>query len=342
MGMSNLLQLTGEKTFDPTNLKIGKWRIITVFLSGLGYFLFCSRQVEWVFFWIAWFIYAALWFPFQGRHAGENPNWWTYFFMVGDVLFFVLAANIEHDILNNYSAMLILPLFQYLLRYGRKAALCYVWVSVAAFGYICLFHYEAHPARHFVVVVVMLLISYNESMLIQENRELRKQLFNLAIYDELTGLYNFRFFTQVLEKELGRSKEYGYEVTLLMIDIDNFKTINDVYGHEKGNEVLRCLGKIILDCVRENDYAARYGGEEFVIILPKTSLNEGHLIAERLKKRISKHPFDFGNVTVSIGVSTYPAPSTSKDRLIKHADRAMYLAKANGKNRVKVYSELSR
>lgn len=335
--MTNPLQIFGTSDLDRTNIKIGKWRILAVFLFGLGYFLFYSRGLEWILFWLTWFIYAALWFPLQGRHTGENPNAWTYFFIVGDVLFFLLATGIESDLLSNYSVMLILPLFQYLLRYGRKAALHYAWASTAAISYICLSHYEVHPVKHFVVAAVMFLIAWNEGLLVQENKELRKQLLDLAIYDALTGLYNFRFFTQALERELSRSKRYGYQLTLLLIDIDDFKKINDVYGHEKGNEILKRLAEIIAECVRDSDIAARYGGEEFVVVLPQTTLDGGYLIADRLRQEIFAYSFDFGNTSVSIGVSTYPSPSTSKEALIKHADRAMYSSKANGKNKVTVY-----
>lgn len=170
----DIQQLSDKTGLDKTNIKIGKWRILAVIVFGLGYFIFYSRGQDWLLYWLAWLFYAALWLPFQGRHTGESPNAWTYFFMVGDVLFFLLAAGIESDLLSNYSVMLILPLFQYLLRYGRKAALYYACAATAAVGYIiCLFHYEAHPAKHYVVTTVMFLIAWNEGLLVQKNRELR-------------------------------------------------------------------------------------------------------------------------------------------------------------------------
>lgn len=337
MSTLNFFQLSGGNGWDKTNIKLGKWRMITVLILGLGYFLFYSRSQEYILYWLGWVIYAGLWLPLQGRHTGENPNVWTYFFVVGDILLFLLAVNIEHNILNNFSTLLILPLFQYLLRYGRKTALHYAWLSTVAIVYICLAHYQIHPANHFVVAAVMFLIAYNEGLLVQENKELRKQLVNMAIYDELTGLYNYRFFTQALERELSRSQRYAYQLTLLLIDIDYFKRINDQHGHEKGNEVLQSLAETILDCVRDSDYAARYGGEEFVVILPQTSPREGFQVAERLRKKIAARTFNFGRVTVSVGVSTYPSPSSSKDILLQHADAAMYTAKHQGKNRVEVY-----
>lgn len=174
-------------------------------------------------------------------------------------------------------------------------------------------------------------------MLIQENRNLRKQLFNLAIYDDLTGLYNFRFFTQAIEREISRSKRYGHPLTILLMDIDDFKKINDTYGHEKGNEVLKCLAETILESVRDSDYAARYGGEEFVLILPQTPPEEGFMVAERIRENISRHQFDFGNVTVSVGVATNHE-SSGREGLLKRADMAMYAAKKNGKNRVEINS----
>lgn len=333
---ASFFQISDRSNWDKTNIILGKWRIVVAFLLGLSYFTFYSRGAEWIVYWMGWLIYAALWLPLQGRHTGEKPNLWTYFFIVGDVLLFILAANIEHNILNNYSAVLILPLFQYLLRYGRKAATHYFWVSLAAIGYICLIHYQIHPVNHFVVAAVMYLLTKNEGLLVQENMELRKQLTNMAIYDELTGLYNFRFFNEALEREISRAGRYGHELTLLLIDIDFFKKINDTYGHQKGNEVLKRLADIISDAVRESDYAARFGGEEFVIILPQTSLSGGIELAERVRMNIAAHQFDFGHVTVSIGISTYPSPSPCKDKIIIHADKAMYAAKDKGKNRVEI------
>lgn len=338
MGTVNLLDKLNHSGWDKINVKIGKWRILAVFLFGLGYFLFYHRELDWVIYWLIWLLYAALWLPLQGRHRGENPNAWTYFFLVGDVFFLLLSTYFEHDILNNYSTTLILPLFQYLIRYGRKVALQYVWVSVAAVVYICVAYYMVHPENHFVVAVVMFLIAYNEGMLIQENRDLRKQLFNLAIYDELTGLYNFRFFSQAIEREISRSNRYGHPLTILLMDIDNFKKINDIYGHNKGNEVLKGLAETVLKSIRDSDYAARYGGEEFVLILPQTPPDEGFMVAERIRENISRCQFDFGNVTVSMGVANHHKASDRED-LLKRADMAMYAAKKNGKNRVEIDPE---
>lgn len=328
--------LFDEGNWDKTNLKIAKWRILYVFLFGFGYFLFYHRETEWVLYWMLWLIYAALWLPFQGKHKEEKPNIWTYFFLIGDVLFLLLSTYFEHDILNNYSVTLILPLFQYLIRYGRKVALRYVWVCVIAIIYICIAYYQVHPENHFIVAFVMFLIAYNEGMLIQENNDLRKQLFNLTIYDELTGLYNFRFFSQAIEREVSRSNRYVLPLSILLIDIDNFKRINDTYGHPKGNEVLKQLGLIIMESIRDCDYAIRYGGEEFAVILPQTFMNEGCLVAERIRENVARHRFDFGSVTVSIGISSCPQSNKCKEELLKKADMALYRAKNNGKNRVEM------
>lgn len=118
------------------------------------------------------------------------------------------------------------------------------------------------------------------------------------------------------------------------MDIDNFKKINDIYGHEKGNEVLKGLSETILESIRDSDYAARFGGEEFVLILPQTPPDEGFMVAERIRENISRHQFDFGNVTVSVGVATHH--EASGEDLLKRADMAMYAAKKKGKNRVEI------
>ena len=129
-------------------------------------------------------------------------------------------------------------------------------------------------------------------------------------------------------------------MALLMMDIDNFKLINDTLGHLFGDKILNKLGDIVKSIIRETDLAARYGGEEFSIVMSNTALEEAADIAERLRKAISEYNFDITNgpTTVSIGIALYPSDSTSLQDLLSNADRALYRAKHEGKNRVCIYS----
>ncbi len=163
----------------------------------------------------------------------------------------------------------------------------------------------------------------------------------LAILDRLTKAYNHEYFQHHLMDEIERCKRYKSCVSLLMIDIDHFKPINDTYGHQVGDEVLRELAGLIKRNVRIVDFCARYGGEEFVAVLPEATGEDALELAERLRKLIQEHEFTCGGksltLTVSIGISTWSWPKdkdTTKEDLIKRADDELYRAKREGRNRV--------
>lgn len=172
------------------------------------------------------------------------------------------------------------------------------------------------------------------------NADLHQQMEKLTIIDELTGLYNYRFFRSRLEDEQRRAARYGTPLSLIMIDIDWFKSMNDRFGHQVGNIALRQLAGVINSCVRDVDIVARYGGEEFIVILPQTSTEETHRIAERMRRKVEQTEFgpDAAGrplpLTVSIGVSCYPDNGRSEDDLVDSVDQALYRAKGNGKNLV--------
>lgn len=172
------------------------------------------------------------------------------------------------------------------------------------------------------------------------NADLHQQMEKLTIVDELTGLYNFRYFRSRLEDEQRRAARYGTPLSLIMIDIDWFKTLNDRYGHQIGNQALRQLANVIRSCVRDVDILARYGGEEFIVILPQTATEETHRIAERMRRKVEQTEFGpdpTGRplpLTVSIGISCYPDNGRSEDDLVDSVDQALYRAKGGGKNLV--------
>ncbi|NLB34896.1 MAG: diguanylate cyclase [Elusimicrobia bacterium] len=159
-----------------------------------------------------------------------------------------------------------------------------------------------------------------------------------AITDELTGAFNRRYFEPRLRMEFSIANRSGDNLSLLMIDIDNFKHFNDTYGHPAGDEVLAETSHRLNDCLRQEDMLGRYGGEEFVVLLPGIGREAARATAERLRKAIGEVPYYWqGNalyITISIGLSTYPENASESSELLKSADDALLVAKRTGKNRV--------
>lgn len=172
-----------------------------------------------------------------------------------------------------------------------------------------------------------------------ENAELHKQTEELTITDALTSAYNYRYFAKKLEEEKRRASRYNLSLSLIMIDIDFFKKLNDTHGHESGNKVLQTISVIIKECIRDVDIFARYGGEEFSIILPQTPLKDALVIGERMRKKVSEYDFESDKgetlrVTVSVGISSFPENGRSQEELVSLADQALYRAKEKGRNLV--------
>jgi diguanylate cyclase (GGDEF)-like protein len=165
-----------------------------------------------------------------------------------------------------------------------------------------------------------------------------------AITDHLSGLLNRGGILGRLREELSRSHRFSKTMSLVMLDIDGFKKINDIHGHATGDRVLRRVSEIILGAVRSIDISGRYGGDEFLVLLPETDMFFATHMAERVRSDIAQTDLSqelpdriVKNITVSIGIATYPSHGTSPEVLIDHADEALYRAKANGRNRVSVY-----
>jgi len=173
----------------------------------------------------------------------------------------------------------------------------------------------------------------NQAGLAIENSRLYEQTVVLSNSDSLTGLWNHGYFQYLLGEEIKKSALAKSYFTLFMIDIDNFKAFNDTYGHQAGDSIIREISKIFKDVSRKIDIVARYGGEEFGIILPMTKKEEGLVLAERIRKAVETSP-RLKNITISIGVASYPSDSNVKEDLISKTDKALYEAKRSGKNRI--------
>jgi diguanylate cyclase (GGDEF)-like protein len=167
----------------------------------------------------------------------------------------------------------------------------------------------------------------------------------MSITDLLTGLPNRRYLEERLTEELNRSRRYGYPMSFLMIDIDDFKSYNDLNGHQAGDLALQISARSLKAALRSADVAARYGGEEFCILLPQTPVHEAAVIAERIRQRLATTDYPhgktqaLGSVTISIGVSTFAKDRDTAETIIAAADSALYKAKHKGKNRIEIYQD---
>ena len=161
-----------------------------------------------------------------------------------------------------------------------------------------------------------------------------------ATSDGLTGLANHKTFYEILEKELWRSRRYGGQISLIMIDIDNFKRINDSYGHRAGDKIILEISRKIKACIRQIDTAARYGGDEFAVILPNTALADATVVAKRMVDVVSSSPAMWKKeqipLSISVGVGQYDAQSSPED-ITSRSDQALYMAKQAGKNTFRVF-----
>ena len=185
------------------------------------------------------------------------------------------------------------------------------------------------------ISIGLFLFVRNQRNLLSDVEEARNRMAELSITDGLTGLYNSRHFYDRLNEEMTRGIRYQRPLSLLLIDIDDFKRHNDEYGHVSGDRVLRRLGRLVLSILRENDSAYRYGGEEFTVILPETGEEQAVAVAERMRVRFERELFENNTKSVSVGVATYRQGDDSR-KFVEAADHAMYRAKRTGKNRVEV------
>jgi diguanylate cyclase (GGDEF)-like protein len=182
--------------------------------------------------------------------------------------------------------------------------------------------YDENTVAHVQPLADSVALAFENVRLFQKTRE-------LSITDDVTPLYNFRFFHQILDRELKLVERYKSVLSLIFVDLDRFKPINDQWGHLRGSRVLREVGFLLRAAVRETDYPARYGGDEFVVILPQTDGQSARFLGEKLRSMIEEHTFlqEEGinaRLGVSLGIATFPMDARSKESLIRLADERMY------------------
>ncbi|MGL1892761.1 MAG: sensor domain-containing diguanylate cyclase [Spirochaetaceae bacterium] len=172
------------------------------------------------------------------------------------------------------------------------------------------------------------IVIYDQTLLLEAKEKITLQ----ATTDQLTGAFNRFKFTEVLDLEISRTRRYKKPLSLILLDIDHFKNVNDTHGHLVGDTVLICLSQIIHNLIRDTDLFARWGGEEFILLLPETSLEDGLLLAERIRIKISEYNFEpVTQITCSLGLTLFNLED-NHDSFIKRADDALYRAKESGRN----------
>ncbi|ALJ33963.1 diguanylate cyclase [Azospirillum brasilense] len=215
----------------------------------------------------------------------------------------------------------------------RELVRCQDGVTVSADGQRTCVQVSMSPLPWDGLPVIYVLI--NDVTALKESEE---RLRRLSITDSLTGVSNRRHFVEAAEQELARARRHGRPVTLLMLDLDHFKSINDTHGHAVGDEALRTFTAACRALLRENDLLGRTGGEEFAILLPETDIAGARMVAERIRRRTAELAVPAGDetvrFTVSIGVACCAAGTRDVDAMLSSADEALYRAKAAGRNRV--------
>ena len=188
-----------------------------------------------------------------------------------------------------------------------------------------------------------LLVAYVTSMLASDILHAKQRITLLSQTDDLTGLLNMRAFNRILEKEIARVTRYAHPFTVIMIDVDGLKGINDQYGHTTGSRLITTIAQSIKDSVRNTDVLARYGGDEFVVLMSHTSTDHAHMAAERIRTAIHNTAFDMkGNrisTTVSVGIASFPDGVTEATEVLDKADIALYKSKQSGRDRVTYYDQ---
>ena len=266
---------------------------------------------------------------------------WIMMVFITYVLFY--TGRLDSPLLNLY----LLPIVTSALTLGQLATLLNVGLIAACYlflGYSTGVSFlSIITAGNFAAALApMLLVAYITTMLSQDIMNAMARIRLIAETDELTHAYNIRAFNSIARRECALADRYNRTFSLLMVDSDSLKKVNDTHGHKAGDRLIKLVVQCIRDDLRTTDVVARYGGDEFICLLPETASEPAAHVAERIRRRIEDTALNAGQesvpTSVSIGVATYPEHGDEFDTLVKSADRALYVSKAQGRNRVTVFA----
>lgn len=264
------------------------------------------------------------------------------------MLIFILAIYFSGGNESEYKYIFIFIIMSNTIQSGLKSGIIISIISSLAIlimDILCLPNVEVNKyfQNDLILSGVFILTAGTLGFYVRIEGEHISKLEELVNKDGLTQVFNHRYFHDTLKEQVAISEKYKEPISMIFVDIDYFKNYNDSYGHQKGDEVLRNIGRILRDNVRQDDIPARYGGEEFAVILPNTTEQEALSIADKIRKTIESTKFygeenqPNGLLTASMGISTYPDKAKDDVELIKSADDALYRAKFFNKNRVETY-----
>jgi diguanylate cyclase (GGDEF)-like protein len=293
------------------------------------------------------FFYAALVMSFRYANFYRRETRWKIAIETLGMIAFITwvlwyTDGLASPLLNAYllaviTSALTLGKLATLANVGLIAA-CYIFLGSASFDEVASLRFVAALAAQ---IAPVLLVAYITTMFSADIRFGLQHAKLLSETDELTGLYNTRGFAIAANRLFGQAMRYGRAATVLMIDSDNLKTVNDTHGHDAGNQLLRQVANVMQTELRATDVPARYGGDEFIVLLPETPAKGAMEVAERIRTAISARPLAIDGrqvvSTVSIGLATFPDDGRTLDALATRADRALYLAKQEGRNKVVRY-----
>jgi len=295
---------------------------------------------------MAMFLYAAFVLMFRYVNFYRPETYWKLVIETALMITFITwvlayTGRLTSPLVNLYLLVIVTSALT-LGRFSTLAAMlaitgCYIWL-----GYPVRYQYPLHSytASLIAELAPMVLVGYITTLLSTDTRRALARVRYLSETDELTGLLNQRAFQTAGEYVLQQSQRYNRTFSLLMIDSDSLKKINDAYGHETGNRLLKQTVQCIQKELRKSDIAARYGGDEFVALLPETSRAGAQATAERIRASIASTPLLAANkqvqITASVGVACFPEHGNDFESVFRAADRAMYQSKLAGKNRVSI------
>ncbi|PXX91641.1 hypothetical protein DIT71_07120 [Marinobacter vulgaris] len=241
---------------------------------------------------------------------------------------------------SRYYYLILIPVVWSTVKWGLGNGL--VFAFIGNLFALSLFIFSGYSHYGIFEVQIMFAISIVTVILVGLVQDERDIFYHRAMYDDLTGLANMRIFREVCFTSIARAKRKGHKSSVLFIDVDGFKSVNDTFGHKVGDEILHKLGQEIKGCVRDSDIVARFGGDEFVVFLDEISDEEAAGVSEKIIEQLaflSRIHTDAVELGASIGISLYPRDGTDIDTLIRKSDDAMYVAKKDGKNSYRIYGD---
>jgi len=211
----------------------------------------------------------------------------------------------------------------------------HILISVSIFALLTVVHsWISFSKVHYLNFVVPIFAGLLVGYLMAKNKVLNNQLTQIANTDKLTGAYNRRYFDTRLNEEVDKARRYKLLFSIIYMDLDLFKQVNDTFGHEIGDHVLIDFSEIVMKANRDSDIFARFGGEEFIILVQMADKNSAHILYERIKNAVAQHQFQqVNNVTFSAGIAEFDIDKDSVTSILERADVALYKAKSSGRNR---------